>query len=149
MQTCNFSDTKNTNPVMLMNMTENIEMKIHNILLKNPIEKRNLANLYIVKFLYELSNDIAERTELNEIIEEIEGIELTASTVRNIKETSSDFVAYTIDGKGLTKQEYIDCILKASDEAHKGIDLISHEEVFAKFDKRFKEYENRLAKKSK
>jgi len=48
----------------------------------------------------------------------------------------------------LTKQEYTDCILKASDEAHKGLELISLEEVFEKFDKKIKEFENRLVKKA-
>jgi hypothetical protein len=135
------TDTKGKKTGIVLNISDNLESKILDFWLKEPDEKRNLANLYFAKFLHEISTDIAEKKELDKIINEIESIAITSKIVK-----SSDFIAYTIKGKGLTKQEFSDIILKASDEAHAGINLIEHNEVVARINKKIKSYESNMAK---
>jgi len=135
------TDAKGNKTGILLNISDNLESKILDFWLKEPDEKRNIANLYFAKFLYEISTDKAEKKELNKIIAEIESIELNASKIKK-----TDIVVYTTEGKGLTKQEFTNIILKASDEAHAGINLIEHSEVVKRMNKKIMDYESNMAR---
>lgn len=113
--------------------------------LNEPNDKRTLVNLYVAKFLCEVTTDKAKKKALNKIIIEIE----STQTEKNDTDTSPEYVAYTTDGKGLTKQEYKDHVLEICDDIDNGKNLISHKKVFSKFEKKYKEYESNLDKKSK
>jgi len=127
------TDANGNKKGIFLNISNNLQSEILNAWLNEPSEKQNLANLYFAKFLCEITTDKAKKKELNKIIAEIESIELTAPTVRNIKVASPDFVAYTIDGKGLTQKEYKDYVLGICQATDKG-NYKTQSEIFKKYE---------------
>jgi len=96
--------------------------------LNEPNDKRTLVNLYVAKFLCEVTTDKAKKKALNKIIIEIE------STQTETNKTDSEFVVYTTDGKGLTEKECSDEILRICEETDNG-NTRTHKEVFERFEK--------------
>ena len=132
MQTFDYVADTYGNKAAMLNMTES---KILNFWLNETSEKRNTLNMYFAKFMYEISTDNIRKNELQSIINELE----------NVDNKDSEFVAYTTNGKGLTRKEYTEMILLASDEANKGINLIEHSEVEKRINEKIAKYESNLA----
>jgi len=144
MQAINYiTDNQGNKTGLVFNFSDNFETKILNFWLNLTNEKRNLINLYIAKFMREIATDKKEKSDLNALVNDIEGITHRASNTVN--EPSAEYVAYTTKGKGLTQKEYSDIILKASDDAHAGIGLVPHEEVVNWINSLIEENENNLA----
>ena len=93
--------------------------------------------------------DVIKRMPLEikeEIQKEIKKDLKQSKPKRTLRKKNIEIVAYTIDGIGLTKEEYTNQIMQASNDAHAGIGLISHEEAMFQIDQKIKEYENKMTK---
>jgi len=133
------------------NAPNNYENTFLDFFATQPTEIRAIIDLYIAKFLHEFATDTNYKTEFQKMIKELNENEAVKPLVKQAEKSKKGktFVAYTIKGKGLTQKKYQKRIMKASDEAHAGIGLIPHDEVFAKFDKLKQQYDSNLEKKSK
>jgi hypothetical protein len=96
------------------------------IILKLPMhEISDIAN-YILKHT---ENETA-KDDLSEVIEEIETLETIELKKNN---NQGNYVAYTIDGKGLTQEEYQEHILAICTEVENG-DYIEFEDILKEFE---------------
>jgi hypothetical protein len=129
MQTINYITDKQGNKTgLLLNFSSDLETKIIDAWLNEPSEKRNMINLYLARFLYEITTDNTEKKELEIIINKLQNVGQEVQPVP----INPEIVAFSLNGKELTEDEYKKQVLDICEKTDQG-NYKPQNEVFRKY----------------